>query len=114
LRVSVDYTGFRQAYGADWATRLRLVQLPECALSTPDVAGCRPVPLASTNNTTAGTVTADVTIPAGTAPVAGRADAGQPTLLLAATAEPAGPAGDYTATKLAPSATWQAGGSAGD
>jgi hypothetical protein len=33
--VSVDYSGFRTAYSADWATRLRMVQLPACALTTP-------------------------------------------------------------------------------
>ena len=32
---SVDYRSFATAYGADWATRLRLVSLPACALTTP-------------------------------------------------------------------------------
>src|SRR5439155_4104842 len=100
VRVSLDYAGFARAFGADWSTRLALVQLPECALTTPAVEGCRPVPLASTNNATTRTVSADVvTAGAGT--------------LLAATTGPSGPAGDFTATQLAPSATWQAGASAG-
>src|SRR5947207_283344 len=47
VRVGVDYSGFRAAFGADWPTRLRLVQLPECALVTPAAAGCQPVPLVS-------------------------------------------------------------------
>ena len=34
--------------------------------------------------------------------------------MLAATSGPSGAAGDFTATPLAPSATWQAGGSSGD
>ena len=60
VHVSVDYSGFQHAYGADWSTRLRLVQLPECATTTPEAAGCRPKPLASTNNTKSRTVSADV------------------------------------------------------
>lgn len=101
-QVSVDYQGFRAAYGADWSTRLRLVQLPECALTTPLAAACQPSPLPSTNNVRSGTVSADVTLPATSG------------VLLAVGSDPSGGAGDYTATKLAPSSTWQAGGSAGD
>jgi RHS repeat-associated protein len=117
VRVSLDYSGFRTAYGADWSTRLRLVQLPECALTTPDAAGCQPVPLVSVNNTAAMTVSADVVTPAVTAaPFVGRAEttAMQQTVLLAADSGPSGSAGDYTATKLEPSSNWQAGGSSGD
>jgi RHS repeat-associated protein len=117
VHVSVDYSGFRTAFGADWSTRLRLVQLPECALTTPDVAGCQPMDLASVNSTTGMTVSADVALPAGSAPALNRSGAaavGQSTVLLAATAGPSGSAGDYTATKLAPSSVWQGGGSSGD
>jgi MFS family permease len=39
-RLSVDYGRFASAYGADWRSRLRLVHLPACALSTPAAAGC--------------------------------------------------------------------------
>jgi RHS repeat-associated protein len=102
VRVGLDYSGFRTAYGADWSTRLRLVELPECALATPGAPQCQPRPLASTNNTRAMTLSADVAMPAGTS------------VLLAAAGSPSGSAGDYTATKLAPSSTWQAGGSSGD
>jgi RHS repeat-associated protein len=116
VNVSLDYSGFRTAFGADWATRLRLVQLPECALTTPDAPACQPVPLASSNDAVNQTVTADVSLPAAPSPTAKSAVAASaaPTVLLAATAAPAGATGDYTATKLAPSASWQAGGSSGD
>lgn len=103
VHVSLDYSGFRTAFGADWSTRLRLARLPECALTTPDAAACQPVPLTSSNDATHQTLAADVNLPASA-----------PTLLLAAEAAPAGPTGDYSATKLAPSASWQAGGSSGD
>ncbi len=35
VEVSVDYSGFRWAYGAEWASRLRLWQLHGCALADP-------------------------------------------------------------------------------
>ncbi|MFE7214603.1 hypothetical protein ACFU93_32610 [Streptomyces sp. NPDC057611] len=41
LRVEVDYSAFRGAYGGDWAARLRLVEMPACAWQTPELAKCR-------------------------------------------------------------------------
>jgi RHS repeat-associated protein len=102
VSVSVDYSGFRSAVGGDFGNRLRLVALPECALSTPDHAGCAGSPLASRNN--GSTVTADVSA-AGTT---------GPGTLLAVQAAPEGSTGDYKATSLGASGTWQAGGSSGD
>ena len=32
VKLSVGYDAFRYAYGGDWASRLRLWQLPECAV----------------------------------------------------------------------------------
>ncbi|MBB5868280.1 RHS repeat-associated protein [Allocatelliglobosispora scoriae] len=110
VRLSVRYTDFRTAYGADWASRLRLHTLPECALTRPGDADCQPVPLASTNNVGTGEVTADVLVPGATAATLA-ADTGA---LLGLTAGPSGPSGDYAATSLQASATWQAGGSSGD
>lgn len=43
VSVEVDYAAFAQAYGGDWAQRLRLVQLPACALTTPEAAKCQSV-----------------------------------------------------------------------
>ena len=39
--VNLDYAGFADAYGGDYASRLRLVELPACALTTPQDAACR-------------------------------------------------------------------------
>jgi RHS repeat-associated protein len=103
VRFSLDYSGFAKAFGADWATRLRLVQLPPCALTAPSAPACQPVPVASTNNRTGKTLSTDVAFPSNTQAV-----------MLAATSGPSGASGDFTATKLAASATWQAGGSSGD
>ncbi|MBC8090372.1 MAG: type IV secretion protein Rhs, partial [Pseudonocardia sp.] len=102
VRFQVDYTSFRHAYGADWSSRLRLVTLPECALSAPDAPACQGVPLRTANSTAAGTATAEVRIPA------------RGGVLVALAASESGGAGDFAATSLAPSATWQAGGSTGD
>ncbi|MBB5867706.1 RHS repeat-associated protein [Allocatelliglobosispora scoriae] len=99
-RLTVDYTAFRNAYGGDWSSRLRLWQIPECTLTTPDAKGCQATPLASTN--AAGKVAAVVGVPA----------SGTSVVALAAGA--AGSGGDFGATSLSSSATWAAGGSAGD
>ncbi|SCL46017.1 RHS repeat-associated core domain-containing protein [Micromonospora eburnea] len=98
--VSVDYGSFATAYGADWASRLRLVSLPECALTTPERKECLRTPLKSHNDLGSRTVTASVAV-------------GGAQTLLALEAADSGPAGDYKATPLQPSATWSAGGSAG-
>lgn len=38
--LSVDYSGFADRYGANWAGRLRVVALPECAFASPVPVGC--------------------------------------------------------------------------
>ncbi|MFI6587166.1 hypothetical protein, partial [Embleya sp. NPDC050493] len=108
VTVSLDYAGFRDAFGADWSTRLRLSTLPECALTTPDLPQCRvKTPLAgSRNNAATHSVGAAIDLPAATPDSSGR-------VVLAATAAEAGPSGDYTATSLAPSGSWTAGGNSG-
>ncbi|MGW3292028.1 polymorphic toxin-type HINT domain-containing protein, partial [Streptomyces sp. NPDC001002] len=98
VSLGVDYASFAQAYGGDWAQRLRLVQLPACALTTPKAAACRTVtPVATNNDVRSQRLTADV--PA--------AVAGAKAPLLAVAAAPSGSSGAYTATSLAPSASWQ-------
>ncbi|MDQ0933320.1 RHS repeat-associated protein [Streptomyces turgidiscabies] len=103
VSVEVDYAAFAQAYGGDWAQRLRLVELPACALTTPTAAQCQTVtPLKTDNDVRGQKLTADVAaLSAAKAP------------LLAAAAGPAGGSGSYTATSLAPSASWQVAGQTG-
>ena len=51
--VGLDYRGFRNAGGAGWVNRVRLVSLPACALTTPARAACQvQTPLASHNDAT--------------------------------------------------------------
>lgn len=117
--VSVDYRNLAGAIGGGWAQRLRLVQLPGCALTTPAKAECRKqTPLPSRNSTGRQTVTAPLTLPASRTSDAAATDATTATVLaLTATATGTGQApngrGDYSATALSPSASWEAGGSSG-
>ncbi|GAB7039657.1 MULTISPECIES: RHS repeat domain-containing protein [Catenuloplanes] len=120
--VSVDYRGFRHAYGGGWSDRLRLWQLPQCALTTPGEPRCAPRELPSVNDPAVGTVTADATIVpiGGTGAATTRAElAGDVAVtttagtLFAVAAVASGPSGDFGATSLAPSSIWSAGGNSG-
>ncbi|MFF3013640.1 RHS repeat-associated core domain-containing protein [Streptomyces sp. NPDC057939] len=115
-KVTVDVSTIAGAFGGDWLSRARLVQLPECALSTPERAECRAqTPLATAaRGDRSGLLSADVALDVDTgAMVDGQRSAAGGTTVLAATAAPAGPAGTYTATSLTPSGTWSNGGSTG-
>ncbi|MBG0568030.1 RHS repeat domain-containing protein [Actinoplanes aureus] len=98
-KVAVDYSGFRYAYGGDWASRLRLWSVPACALTTPDVPACRSTPVRSTNDVAAGVVSSAAPVKA--------------SYVVLAAAESGGD-GDFSATSLAASSTWTSGGSSGD
>ncbi|SEG96335.1 RHS repeat-associated core domain-containing protein [Nonomuraea solani] len=91
VMITVDYSAFKDAYGGDWASRLRLAPAP--GEQTP-VTAVR-------NDVKAGTVSAQVSV--GDAPS---------TLALAAAAD--GSKGDYKATSLAPSGMWQVSTQSGD
>ncbi|WP_438488888.1 RHS repeat domain-containing protein [Streptomyces sp. S186] len=122
IEVELDYSGFRYAYGGDWASRLTLVRLPECALTDPGKDGCRTsTPLRGVrNDLKTGKLKAKVSLPttddgevlAKQGGFRQQSMAAAP-LLLAATAEVSGASGDYKATSLSPSSSWQAGGSSG-
>ncbi|WP_432134969.1 RHS repeat domain-containing protein [Streptomyces sp. bgisy154] len=94
----LDYSSFAEAYGGGYGSRLTLVELPACALDKPDKTECRTAtPVETVNDTERRTLTA---------PKVALHSSG-PTLLAAvAAAEETAGKGDYTATKLSPSATW--------
>ncbi|MFI0405534.1 RHS repeat-associated core domain-containing protein [Actinomadura sp. 3N508] len=106
--VRVDYSTFAQAFGGSYGTRLRLVNLPACVLTTPAKPECRSfAPIVTTNDGETKTLAADVeTVPS-------TAGASAPTVL-AAVAAPEGSQGDFKATKLSPSATWSVTRNTGD
>jgi RHS repeat-associated protein len=95
VHLDVRYRDFQGGYSGGGASALGLVELAGCV---PATAACRVVPLASTNNVQNGVVGADV--PAGAT--------------LAVVEEPNGPAGDYTATPLKATSTWEGGNGGGD
>jgi RHS repeat-associated protein len=106
IRVNLDYRGFAQEYGGNYGTLLRLVSLPACALTTPNVKACRQqTPLTSANDYPSRTVSAQVAL--------GGSVSG---MVLAATADPGtegAAAGTYAATSLKPSESWSEGGNSG-
>jgi RHS repeat-associated protein len=110
VRLGLDYGSFAQAYGGDYGSRLSLVELPACALTTPKAAACRvEKKLSSTNDATGQSVSAAVTL--ATPAAAGR-------LVLAAVSaasggDGGGAAGQFGATSLKPAGTWSAGGVSG-
>ncbi|MGW0943685.1 RHS repeat domain-containing protein [Streptomyces sp. NPDC002623] len=123
--ISIDYSGFASAIGGGWSQRLRLVQLPACALTTPEKKECRTQsPLASDNDLARQSVSAKVSI---AEPTDGPAtqfmkaadSATSAATVLAVTAAAAGSGespkgtGSYSATPLAESSSWEAGGSSG-
>ncbi|MFC4627051.1 HYD1 signature containing ADP-ribosyltransferase family protein [Promicromonospora alba] len=123
LGVSVDYRGLIGG-NPEIASRLGLVALPACALSTPDVPACQvqtPLP-GQENQVEDGTVTAVVEVPA-TAPepaTTGRTSAStlepattSEATVLAVAADAAGSEGDWKATPLSGAAAWEATGGTG-
>ncbi|MGW4524067.1 RHS repeat-associated core domain-containing protein [Amycolatopsis sp. NPDC004378] len=99
--VDVDYSSFAGAYGADWAGRLRLVQLPACATVTPAKPECRTqTPVPSHNDTPKSTVSGQVPV-------------SDTTAVFAITAGTASGDGDYKATPLTSTETWQVSPNAG-
>ncbi|MFJ9854995.1 polymorphic toxin-type HINT domain-containing protein [Streptomyces sp. NPDC101150] len=104
LKVSLNYGDFAGAYGGGYAARLRLVELPACAATTPQKASCRTAnPLKTENDTEKHTLTAP-SVPLRT----------QGPTVLAAVGDDKSVKGDYKATSLAPSATWGTNLNTGD
>ena len=104
VEVSIGYAAVASAFGGDWGGRLRAATMPECGLTTPAVATCRPVAIRSHNDRPTGRVVAEVTVPG----------SGVGSTLVVLTAGESSTAGSFAATSLTPSATWSGGGSTGD
>ncbi|MFJ7048344.1 RHS repeat-associated core domain-containing protein [Streptomyces sp. NPDC101112] len=120
VQVTFDYSGFKYAHGGNFASRLRLVALPACALTTPKAKGCSPgkaKPVPVTNDVADGTLTA--TVQADGDPTADqpalREGSGLSRSTMAATSSAtvyamtsgsSSEAGDYRASSLKPSGSW--------
>ncbi|PYC70622.1 hypothetical protein C7C46_27345 [Streptomyces tateyamensis] len=117
LRVGLDL-GRLSAVGGNFASRAQLVQLPSCALTTPQLSECQKrTPLPSHYDAAANRLVADVTVPPGPtgaarAMTATQAAAATPMTLGVVSGTSSG-AGTYSATSLNPSAGWAAGSASG-
>ncbi|TDD58955.1 hypothetical protein E1263_16850 [Kribbella antibiotica] len=102
VQLTFDYAGYENAFGADWGSRLEVVALPACVLTTPNVPACSTsTPLKTQNDAAKKTVTA-------------AAPLGAQQSVLAVTAGSDSSTGDYAATGLAAASSWSGGGSSGD
>ncbi|MEV0806664.1 polymorphic toxin-type HINT domain-containing protein [Micromonospora sp. NPDC050200] len=100
IQLGVSYDGLAGLYGGDFGARLKLVKLPECALTTPEKAGCAPERLPTVNDGEHKTVSAKVS-------------AAATSTTFALTASESSSQGDYGATKLTPSSKWSVAPSTG-
>lgn len=105
VELSVGYKMFANAYGGDFGARLQLVALPACAVTTPSVRDCRvQTPIGGSRNDRASTtVSATLDLGRSAAPT-----------VVALTAGSSSETGDWGATPLSQTASWQAGSSGGD
>ncbi|MEU8032000.1 RHS repeat-associated core domain-containing protein [Streptomyces sp. NPDC049099] len=122
--VTLDYNAFKYAHGGDFASRLRLVQMPACALTTPKKRGCSPdtrryLPIHNdikTGRLTA-TVYADADPTATTsAPASGMSmmSAATTSTVTTLTTGSSSDAGDYRASTLSPTGKWDVSTGSGD
>ncbi|MFD9409916.1 polymorphic toxin-type HINT domain-containing protein [Streptomyces sp. NPDC059989] len=128
VKVGLDVAAWATSAGANWADRARVVQLPTCALTTPGAAGCTTRTPVASHRAPSGLLVAEVEAPKATAAApAGSsllksapqsAPESAPQVLaaqgvaLAVEAGASGASGDFSATPLLPSASWQAGSNA--
>ncbi|MFE0688237.1 polymorphic toxin-type HINT domain-containing protein [Streptomyces xiamenensis] len=103
--MELDYSGFAHAFGGGFGSRLTLVELPECVVETPEVSACaQPSPLPAENDTERQVLTLPETaLGHGSGPS-----------VFAVVAQEEGDKGDYKATDLSASATWDVGLNTGD
>ncbi|MFI5493609.1 RHS repeat-associated core domain-containing protein [Actinoplanes sp. NPDC051859] len=107
VSVEVDYSTVEHAFGANWARRSQLVQLPACAVETPQKAECQTItPVAAKKDAKAATLTAD-------AMVAPAKDGQAPVLAVTSLAAGAD-TGTFARSSLSESGSWSAGRQSGD
>ena len=115
VELTVSYESFAGLGGADWASRLGFVWVPDCAVPGTD---CIAQPIETINDSEAQTVTAVVPVtqsdvePTSLASTMTTASGGAGGTL-GITAGAAGAQGNWGATSLSPSATWGNSGNTG-
>jgi RHS repeat-associated protein len=121
VSVRVNYKSLAQNYGGDYASRLTMVELPACALTTPNQPACRVrTPIATSNDQAGDELTATVPVAASAAnPTPNmRSNATSDgttgnTTMLGVTSGTSGSGGDFTATSLSASGSWSETDNAG-
>ncbi|MEU6988591.1 RHS repeat-associated core domain-containing protein [Streptomyces sp. NPDC046324] len=106
VEASIDYSGFARAYGGAFASRLRLVKLPACALTTPQASGCSDgkTVKAQRNDTASGRITAVVeAVPEPSKFI--KVASAQPAVYALASGS-SSDAGDYRASPTNPAGKW--------
>lgn len=119
--LQVDYSGYAEAFGGNYADRLRLVELPACALTRPSDPSCSavPVPVEAVNHPGAGTLTArvpasgDLSAKRGLMAELGETGPVSGSVFAVMSSGQGTSTGDYEATDLNPGGTWQVGLSSG-
>ncbi|WP_327408704.1 polymorphic toxin-type HINT domain-containing protein [Streptomyces sp. NBC_01281] len=107
--IRLDYSSFAQAYGGAYAARLQLVQLPACALTSPQTHKCTGTAIPTSNDTTTHTLTAAALSMPGTS-----TDGAAGPMILAATTGTSSDHGDYQASQLSASSAWNTNLNTGD
>jgi RHS repeat-associated protein len=116
-RLKIGFADFGNSYGADFGSRLRVVELPPCVADTPDDEGCvEPEQVDTDVDPSERTATATFEVPAASVAARSRsastaAAAGGAVFGLAGGAESS--QGSFAATKLPPSSSWSVNESAG-
>ncbi|MFF3312837.1 polymorphic toxin-type HINT domain-containing protein [Streptomyces sp. NPDC002952] len=106
VQVAIDYSGFKYAYGADFASRLLLVKFPACALDTPEAEGCTDREFVPVDNDQAkGLLTATVTADPGQEGVSTQLAGSAATVYTLASGS-SSDQGDYRASTLSSTGSW--------
>ncbi len=117
IALQVDDSSFRYAFGGDFASRLHLVELPACVLTTPKLARCQVQ--TSVRTTPDAPLSGQVSVPGATHVKAGgtsgrhEVPASGTTVVMAATSGTSGSSGDYSATSLSPAGSWSTSANTG-
>ncbi|MFC8349548.1 RHS repeat-associated core domain-containing protein [Streptomyces sp. NPDC057280] len=107
VQIAIDYSGFKYAYGGDFASRLRLVKVPDCALQTPEAEGCTDREFVPVDNDTAtGTLTATVTAEPDSDGLSTQLGTASGSTFLLNTGS-SSDKGDYRASTLSPTGSWE-------
>ncbi len=123
VRVVIDYSSLAKAYGGGFGSRLRLFQVPACAMTTPQLKQCGTrTPITFTNRATADQLTATLVLGSSSAAASRTASGATESMAMSAnsatanttavevTSGSSGSQGNYAATSLNPSGSWQTSG----